>query len=495
MEALNAYEPLKEYVNREASPDFKLGAAVTAADFLNRDLVYSRAVSNFDEVVAVNAFKYGTVVDNNGMMNVGPVSSLVNVAREADIAVFGHTLLWHAQQNNRWLNGLIAPVVIPPPPVEPGSGGNGGFGMKITAVGGGDAAYSTQVRYDLPDENRLINGTSYTIKFMARAESPITVPMVMQETVSGGWQQTGHSVNLTTEWTEFEWQFTPSFDNGNQFCFNIGQVEGTFYVDNFTLSETESDNNIIPNSDFEEGNVNGWGSPAAIADGMGFSVGAGYAMKIVATGGGSDSWSTQVRYNLPDADRLTQGASYVIKFVVKGESEFSVPMVMQETVSGSYAQTGGSVNVTKEWTEFSWSFSPGFANGNQFCFNIGQVEGTFYVDNFSLAETDGGDNIIPNGDFEEGNVAGWGPPAVVTEFGLGYSASGPGKMWVEKIANGGFEEENETNYRVTGAGVKEYVEGGVTGRALKVTNPAVQEASHGTQFFTFARCGSRPFLP
>ena len=41
---LSAYGPLKSYVNRAVSPDFKMGAAVYVNDFLNKSKMYNVAV-------------------------------------------------------------------------------------------------------------------------------------------------------------------------------------------------------------------------------------------------------------------------------------------------------------------------------------------------------------------------------------------------------------------------------------------------------------------
>ena len=38
----------------------------------------------------------------------GQVVQFVNVAKAAGIEIYGHTLLWHAQQNNKYLNKIIA---------------------------------------------------------------------------------------------------------------------------------------------------------------------------------------------------------------------------------------------------------------------------------------------------------------------------------------------------------------------------------------------------
>lgn len=110
---LNNYEPLKKYVQDlkdagKCNPDFKLGVALAAADFNEQGIVYCLAGSNFDEMTAGNAMKYASCVDNKGVMNFDNVSSFVANAKDAGLTIYGHTLAWHSQQNNKYLNSLIA---------------------------------------------------------------------------------------------------------------------------------------------------------------------------------------------------------------------------------------------------------------------------------------------------------------------------------------------------------------------------------------------------
>lgn len=110
---LNNYEPLKKYVQDlkdagKCNPDFKLGVALAAADFNEQGIVYCLAGSNFDEMTAGNAMKYASCVDNKGVMNFDNVNSFVANAKDAGLTIYGHTLAWHSQQNNKYLNSLIA---------------------------------------------------------------------------------------------------------------------------------------------------------------------------------------------------------------------------------------------------------------------------------------------------------------------------------------------------------------------------------------------------
>jgi hypothetical protein len=86
-EYLNDYDVLKNYVDRAASPDFKLGAALSASDFNAKSQVYVLAASNFDEMTAGNAMKYASVVDSKGNMNFDTVRDFVNNAEAAGMTM------------------------------------------------------------------------------------------------------------------------------------------------------------------------------------------------------------------------------------------------------------------------------------------------------------------------------------------------------------------------------------------------------------------------
>lgn len=106
-EYLNDYDALKTYIRNSAGPNFKLGAGVTVSDYVNKGLTYRAINSNFDRVTAGNAMKYGSVVGDDGSMNFGPVVQFVTSAKDAGTEIYGHTLLWHAQQNKKYLEKII----------------------------------------------------------------------------------------------------------------------------------------------------------------------------------------------------------------------------------------------------------------------------------------------------------------------------------------------------------------------------------------------------
>ena len=106
-EYLADYDALNTYVDRNAAPNFKLGAALAANDYNANGLVTRLANSNFDEIVAGNAMKMGSIVNENGEMDFSLVDAFVTNATENGLSVYGHTLAWHAQQPKKWLEKLI----------------------------------------------------------------------------------------------------------------------------------------------------------------------------------------------------------------------------------------------------------------------------------------------------------------------------------------------------------------------------------------------------
>src|SRR5690606_33310263 len=114
-EELNEYEPLKSYIDSSSNANFKLGCAVALSDYVNKSIRYRLINKNFNELTLGYGMKHGAVVQADGTIELRQVNELVAAAEEAGIAVYGHTLAWHANQNASYLNGTLAPLVIESP--------------------------------------------------------------------------------------------------------------------------------------------------------------------------------------------------------------------------------------------------------------------------------------------------------------------------------------------------------------------------------------------
>ncbi len=107
LQYLNGYEGLKNYVDRTVNPDFKLAIGAGAQNYVDGKIDCRLANANFDEMTAGNAMKYASCVKDDGSMDFNLVTEFVNAAAAYNMTVFGHTLAWHSQQNNKYLNSLL----------------------------------------------------------------------------------------------------------------------------------------------------------------------------------------------------------------------------------------------------------------------------------------------------------------------------------------------------------------------------------------------------
>lgn len=248
-EYLNAYDALKTYIDRSTHPNFKLGVGVAANDFLKGEMVRSVAVANFDEVVAGNAMKYASIVADDGSMDFGTVTKFVEAAKTSGLTVYGHTLCWHSQQNNKWLNSLIANK---PKPVDPSSVNRV---LHIVAGEPKDNVWDWEIYYDL--DNVLEIGKQYTLTLRIKGSNPGAFSF-LPGMKDGSNTHYGFPECTSGEgWIDNTIVFTPTSSIDRlRFCF--GKLGGDLYFDDVVLKADGSEANLLVNSSFDEDDISHW---------------------------------------------------------------------------------------------------------------------------------------------------------------------------------------------------------------------------------------------
>lgn len=428
---LNNYEPLKKYVQDlkdagKCNPDFKLGIALAAADFNEQGIVYCLAGSNFDEMTAGNAMKYASCVDNKGVMNFDNVTNFVSNAKEAGLTIYGHTLAWHSQQNNKYLNGLIKDKELPPAEENPG--------LIITAGDPKANTWDYEIYYDLDEP--LKAGKTYEISLNVRGTNPGTIDFWPGKKDGSATQYGAGSFTVAESAVDNKFTFTPNADiDRMRFCF--GKIGGTLYFDNFVLKEKGSDHNIAVNSTFDEddishwtkvswmtdvsykiGNVAGAGAveiPVSVAH-LNFDDGqnlGGWGMdntpKIVNgvcevgnNAAKTDPWNAQVCYD-KKGFTFENGTTYHLKMKIKGSvaGEFGAGFQNPEGYKG--CGDFPTINVTTDWNEVDVATTCNGDNALRLLLNIGKYAGTLYIDDFEVYYTKSS-NGIPLTDEEKKDV-------------------------------------------------------------------------------------------
>lgn len=470
---LEQYDALKEYIKDR--PNFHLGIGTAVDEYNKKELVYALTNSNFNETVAGNAMKMASCVADDGSMNFDKVSEYVKNATDAGLSVYGHTLAWHAQQPNKYLNQLIADKELPP-----SSNVTRCLVIKNAEAGG---HWDAQLYFPA----QLSQGKKYVFKMNAKATAPFELIL---------WGAPGDaglgSISVGTKWNEYTVNFTPAANYEN-FVFAAGKLGGELDIKSLSLCEEGSTNNLIVNGDikgdevpcnkpyswhkvtteikevaesqvveipvsvghltFDDGkNLGGWGMDNApkIVNGV-FEVGNNAAK--------ANPWDSQVNYEPGFA--FENGKAYHLKMKIKGSVAGEFGAVFQNPDGYKGCGDFPTIKVTTDWKEVDVTTTCNGDNALRLLLNIGKYAGTLYIDDFEVYYTKSS-NTIPLTDEEkkealtpvlqnwiygmmeatEGKVKAWD---VVNEALSGEDKDGDGKFDLQSAKRGNVKPDDAKN--------------------------------------------------
>lgn len=433
-EEIDAYPALKTYINRAAHPDFIWGTALGLQEYLDKGVKYRLANKNFDEIALGYEMKHGAVVQADGSLSLDRVASLLETAGQAGMTVYGHTLVWHANQNATYLKGLIAPMVVTAPAYtndlntaglldhsfsgwnrsSPGAGisvadgegmGTGNGAIKLVSSAGSSSATALQlIGPAIPVDNTHKYEVIIYIKSNIPGEGRIAFEGLNNNTPEIDWTKSGTpSETFTTgiSWKEIRFQVSDFSGDNFSLHFDLGYKPGvTYYIDvnNLYVYDTQGTpaiNNLVVNGDFESGGGwGGWGNNSTrgiTADGMGVG-NSGKAFYVTNPSAAANFWDVQTSY--PFEAPLTNGETYNLSFWVKGTTE---GIIRPEVQSANYSSNGfGQVPVTTEWKLVDISTTVTTADRIRLIFSYGEYAGTVYIDDVVLktASASGGSTTV-----------------------------------------------------------------------------------------------------
>ena len=412
---LEQYDALKEYIKDH--PNFHLGIGTTVDEYNKQELVYALTNSNFNETVAGNAMKMSSCVADDGSMDFDKVTTYVKNATDAGLSVYGHTLAWHAQQPNKYLNGLIADKELPP-----SSNVTRCLVIKNAKAGG---HWDAQLYFPA----QLSQGKKYVFTMNAKASAPFDLIL---------WGAPGDaglgSISVGTQWNEYSVEFTPAANYEN-FVFAAGKLGGELDIKSLSLCEEGSTNNLIVNGDikgdevpcnkpyswhsvtteiqevaesqvveipvsvghltFDDGqNLGGWGMDNApkIVNGV-CEVGNNAAKE--------KDYYAQVNYE--PGFTFENGKTYHLKMKIKGSVAGEFGAAFQNPDGYQPCGNFPTIKVTTDWKEVDVSTTCSGDNALRLLLNIGKYAGTLYIDDFEVYYTKSS-NTIPLTDEEKKNI-------------------------------------------------------------------------------------------
>lgn len=423
-EVLANYDNIKAY----APANSLIGIGMGADQYVDNPDQQALATANYQLFTPGNAMKMDAIVQGSGTLKFETVDKLVAALQENNIPLYGHNFIWHTQQQQTYLKSLIAPKLV----VESSSdiqtilagdaanfdgGTTGGWGSwgsnkksaEVVAGAGEDGsaamvlenngdgnAWEAQFAYtfDAP----LDNTKEYTIRFKAKSTSGAgELQFQYQNGTSYGSQGGYNTFNVGTDWTTFEFSFTPAYDDSNRIILNFGKVGATYTIDDIEFGFKQEDpmETVLVGDayDFEGGTTGGWGSwgsnkeSADVVEGKGYKD--SYGLVLVNKGDGN-AWEAQCAYTF-DAP-LDNTKKYIIQFWAKSSTSAG-ELQFQYQNSVSYGSQGGynTFNVGTDWVQCEYSFTPGYDDSDRIIFNFGKVGGTYQIDNikFGIAKDQG----------------------------------------------------------------------------------------------------------
>lgn len=395
---LNEYDVLKNYINPNANPNFKLGLGVDAGSFDAGNAQYQIAATNFNEVTPGNEMKYASIVGDDGTMNFSTVANFVEDAKAAGLTIYGHTLAWHSQQNVKYLNSLIADKVIDNGPSE------------VEEVIDKEVDYSTFTSYPyyvmgytpvfedgcmvsnypgswyqyfIADGITTTVGGNYSVTLCIKTSEPASMNLQF-----GNWGAlTDKTVNTSGgDWEEITIDYTNCQTESSFVVLQPGTFEGEVQLKWLKVSHSEAKEQVVNEylyqNDFSgTEHPGGWGNNSTFEIVQGAGPDGSAAMKIT-NPSAVNSWEAQfaVDFTTP----FTVGEKYYVSYKIKGSGSGNLGNGLQRTTDYASAGDFGNAAFNTEWKEVTLSCTCTTEDATRLIFSFGDFAGDIYIDDLEF---------------------------------------------------------------------------------------------------------------
>jgi GH35 family endo-1,4-beta-xylanase len=427
-EKIARYDVLNSYTN------MVLGVGIDLNMYMTNE-TYSNVVNqNFDEITVGYDMKHGAMVNGQGNINFTKVDALISKLKEAGLTVYGHTLVWHSNQNATYLNDLLKPDIIPGTPgssliangdfetgiagwsvtyyaenvtsTDEGGAIDGTHAMKVIVGDFGGSKYNMQIN---SPSFPIISGHEYEISFFIKSDIEGAVGLDFPNAdLSNQYPWTSGKEMTTTSgtWTKVTYNPTTTPDgmvaaadnSAMTFRLLLGAVQNcTYYIDAvevIDLDAAPTEVNLVANGGFESGDLTGW---SALNPGGGITVtgeekvSGAYSAKLISGATATNAWDLQL-----ESDQLTFDASktYTFSFYVKsniaGKGRVSFPGGLDGNPYPWLNWTGSGASEAFTTAAGGWTFvSVEFTNTTdvKLSFDMGYLpDVTYYLDDVKIVE-------------------------------------------------------------------------------------------------------------
>ena len=238
--------------------------------YMKNDASYASIVkTEFDNVTFGYLMKHGAIVKDDGTFNYTSTDELVNICTAAGLQIYGHTLVWHQNQNASYLKNYAKIFVqnqtnlLTNPGFESGLtdwtqyNAQNGATIATTTVSSEIHTGTTALRVVNPVANssgqwkvqeagslmNLTSGKQYMVSYFVKAASSggsIRLSTQDQNNSNALYQS---DQTIGTSWQQVSWIFTANASQ-MRILFDMGLVANTYYIDDVSVGELVTSTNM-----------------------------------------------------------------------------------------------------------------------------------------------------------------------------------------------------------------------------------------------------------
>jgi endo-1,4-beta-xylanase len=238
--------------------------------YMKNDAAYASIVkTEFDNVTFGYNMKHGAIVKDDGTFNYTAADELVNICTAAGLQIFGHTLVWHQNQNAGYLKNYAKTSVqsqtnlLTNPGFESGLtdwsqfNAQNGATMTATSVSSEIHSGSSALKVVNPVANNagqwkvqeagplmnLTAGKQYLVSYYvkAAAEGGSIRLSTQDQNASNALYQSDQTIG--TSWQQVSWIITANASQ-MRILFDMGLVANTYYIDDVSVGELVTSTNM-----------------------------------------------------------------------------------------------------------------------------------------------------------------------------------------------------------------------------------------------------------
>lgn len=250
-----------------------IGFAIDYSLFKNNAAYKNVVMREADQVVFTYHMKHGAIVKDDGSMDFAQADELVNLSTAAGLEVFGHTLVWHENQNGNYLRSLTvgtsdpnAPNLLPSGDFEGGTGTTGtgtslfsGWNLLIggnaagsyAAVAGNNSTRALQATVTTAGANAYdmqAIGSAWTAvvgkQYIVSADIKASVSGGKVRLVNQNNQYQQFDITPTTSWATYTWTLT-ALETSPMLRLNFPNT-GVYTIDNIKIIDPSTGTPLTP---------------------------------------------------------------------------------------------------------------------------------------------------------------------------------------------------------------------------------------------------------